>query len=244
MKEYPVFKAEPEPTEKPRAVLDAARAAAREGRYPEALEGYEWFFDHALDGDPASYYGVRLSYCLSEWSQLGSTYPPAQQRLEWRRDEALQLLTSTREPARFHDFIALCSVLDEKSALPLKTFADLHVRDPALASSIVTFIWHDLVDAQMWDVAAAYLTDHEADYQLALQKFEQAMRICDENPNFGGEEFAEQIRGWCIADLRDLWLVLMYSNRSSDAENVKRLALGDVRLQEHPTILERAFAAK
>lgn len=241
MKKFPTFTAERQPQKQPRDALDAARVACREKRYREALSSYEWFFDHALDDDPAALYGVRLSYCLSEWARLGSDYPPAWKRLEERRDEALELFGSTRDPERFHDFMAICRCLDEDSKLPIETFAQFHHRDRALAASAVRFIWHQIVDAQMWEVAGAYVVDHRADYERAIEKLEEAMLVCDENPDFGGEEFADQIRGWCIADLRDLWLVLRHSSRLTEAEMVKQLALGDARLQRYPSITEKAF---
>src|SRR5687767_7110533 len=182
MKSFPTFTAALQPKEEPRDALDAARIAFRDKRYPEALSNYEWFFDHALDDDPAALYGVRLSYCLSEWARLGSEYPPAWKRLEERRDQALELFGSTRDPERFHDFMAICQYLDEDSKLPIETFAKVHHQDRALAGSAVRFIWHQIVDAQMWDVAAAYVTDYKADYEQAIKKFEEAMTLCDENP--------------------------------------------------------------
>lgn len=244
MKKFPTLTPTPEPQEEPRDALNRARAAFRGERYPEALIAYEWFFDHALDDDPASFYGVRLSYCLSEWARLGSKYSDARKRLGERRDQALELFESTRDPERFHDFMAICQALDEETRLPVEAFARLHGRDQALAASAVSFIWHKIVEAEMWDVAAAYVTDYSVAYEGAIETFEQAMKVCDENPDFGGEEFADQIRGWCIADLRDLWLVLTHSNRPTEAEIVKQRALGDARLQRHPTITERAFAAE
>jgi hypothetical protein len=46
----------------PGEVLDAARAAAKQGDYAVALEKYERFFDRALldQGEDNNYYGVRL----------------------------------------------------------------------------------------------------------------------------------------------------------------------------------------
>jgi hypothetical protein len=64
-----------------RDALDNARAAFKHGDYPEALRQYDYFFDHALDDDPAALYGVRLSYCLDEWAKLGEKYPPALESL-------------------------------------------------------------------------------------------------------------------------------------------------------------------
>ena len=82
----------------PIEVLATARSAARNGDYPLALDRFEWFFDHALEEDPASFYGVRLSYCVSEWARVGQTYPPALRRLRERQQDALRLLDETRNP--------------------------------------------------------------------------------------------------------------------------------------------------
>lgn len=242
MKTFPTFTPAPQPQEKPKDELDAARAAFRDHRYPEALSSYEWFFDHALDDDPAALYGVRLSYCLREWARLGAKYPPALQRLQERRDQALAAFGSTRDPERFHDFKAICEALDEESKVPASTFADVHQRDRTLAALAVRFIWHEIVDAEMWDVAGTYITDYQADYESAVERFAETMVISEENPDLGGEEFSDQIRGWCIRDLRDLWLVLKHSNRTSEAEAIKQLAQGDARLRNHPAIAEKAFA--
>jgi tetratricopeptide (TPR) repeat protein len=232
----------PQTNEKPRIVLNAARSAVGAGDYGKALEHYEWFFDHALDDDPGSFYGVRLSYCLNEWSNLGRSYPPALERLLWKRDESLRLLAATRDPERFHDFKSICEALQEESPLPLEKFTELHSADRELASSVRRFIWHEVVDAGLWDIAAHYIGDYREDYEQALTKFDQAMRICEENPELGGKEFAEQIEGWCIQELRDLWLVLNSTGRSGDAHDLRQAATVDVRLKGHPTVVETAFA--
>src|SRR6188508_2272468 len=119
MKKFPTFTPTLRSRDNPRDALDAARAAFRDKQYPEALASYEWFFDHALDNDPAALYGVRLSYCLDEWARLGAKYPPALQRLEERRDQALKAFGSARDPERFHDFKAICEAIDGESKAPV-----------------------------------------------------------------------------------------------------------------------------
>ncbi|MDX1982468.1 MAG: hypothetical protein SFV51_19490, partial [Bryobacteraceae bacterium] len=63
-------------TEDPRQILAGARLDARQGDYAEALQKYLWFHHHALEHDMALS-GVRLSYALNEWWELGKAYPPA-----------------------------------------------------------------------------------------------------------------------------------------------------------------------
>ena len=59
-----------------RQVQNQAREDAKNGRYAEALQGYQWYHDNALQIDP-NLRGVRLSFALSDWKQLGDIYPPA-----------------------------------------------------------------------------------------------------------------------------------------------------------------------
>jgi hypothetical protein len=71
--------------------LHAAQQAAREGRHEEALRELVWFHHHALEEDRALR-GVRLSYALYDWIELGKVYPPAQQALVDLREQKAQIL--------------------------------------------------------------------------------------------------------------------------------------------------------
>lgn len=83
--------------------LDKARADVQAGRYEEALRGYIWFHDHALE-ERRSLYGVRLSYALDEWVELGRLYPPAMHELKAKRDEkSAQLGRGEGDRGLFHD---------------------------------------------------------------------------------------------------------------------------------------------
>ena len=222
-------------------MLEAARAAHDRGDPARALQLYESFFDGSADDDTGSYYGVRLSYCLHEWASLGEEHPPAQARLLWKKDECRRLLDDTGEPERFHEYKAICEALGDAGS-PVGVFLDLHERDPDLAAAIHRFIDHELVDFGLWSLAAAYLPDPRVAYERAVERFEEAMQVSEENPDVGGEEFADQVRGWVIRDLRDLWLTLSEVGRPDDAREVVRWAAGDDRLTPHPRVLAEAFA--
>jgi hypothetical protein len=72
--------------------LGQARRAAKKGRFAEALAGYEWFHEHALDGCPGSLYGVRLSFALNYWRDLGDAYPTAKLALRACCEAKIQAL--------------------------------------------------------------------------------------------------------------------------------------------------------
>jgi tetratricopeptide (TPR) repeat protein len=91
----------------PRERLTAGDAAAREGRYAEALREYIWFHDHALEHRPALY-GVRLSFALASWMDLAKVFPDARRELEEIRNRKAAILAS-RQGNRdlFHDVASI-----------------------------------------------------------------------------------------------------------------------------------------
>lgn len=218
--------------------LDEARVAFRAKDYGTALERYEYFFDHALDDDAHSLYGVRLSYCLSEWAKLGEVHPLALQRLEKRADEALVLLVQTRDPERFHDFIALCRYL-RRLEEPVRRFLDFHASDPDLSRSMVRFIWDELVQSGQWSVCEAYLGEPKARYDAALTKFDRAMEVCNSEPSFGGKEFEEQIEGWYVRDVANILLVLGNIGRAEEAAVIEACLEPDMKSRGRGSLVER-----
>ena len=118
----------------PRQVLRDARNAVQQGAYSEALEKYVWFHRHALEHNPALY-GVRLSYAVSEWIELGEVYPPAREALESIQDANRRSLQDGSQDARlFHDFAAINERLgrDEPTS---GVFAAIAERDPEFAKN-------------------------------------------------------------------------------------------------------------
>jgi len=87
----------------PREVLRDARQCVTSHEYAAALEKYIWFHHHALD-TRRSLVGVRLSYAISEWVDLGEVYPPALRALEDLRDtKTASLMKGTDDSGLFHD---------------------------------------------------------------------------------------------------------------------------------------------
>jgi hypothetical protein len=213
--------------------LDLAREASRSGDYSAALENYSYFFEHALDGDSASLYGVRLSYCLDEWVRLGQNFPPALVALEERRHEAIRRLEATREPEHFHDFESISKYLDvHNKALDL--FLTYHASDPALAKLVVRFVWSTLVKGGSWEICNAYLGDPNQRYTNALEKFDEAMHVSLANREFGGLEFDAQIQSWYIRDVSELILVLINSERMQEADAIHVLVAQDMAERGYP----------
>ncbi len=111
--------------------LDVASELAGEGQYEEALREFQWFHDHALDEDP-SLYGVRLSYALYAWVELGAEYLPALAALEAVRERDAALLLAGKGKRRlFHDVVAIDEELGKAEDTHALCVA-LERADPAL----------------------------------------------------------------------------------------------------------------
>src|SRR5688500_5081235 len=77
------------PPEKPdpSVILNEAESDAGAKRYPDALAKHLWFHENALKYE-RGLYGVRLSFALGAWFELGKQYPPALEALKEVRDIA------------------------------------------------------------------------------------------------------------------------------------------------------------
>ncbi len=142
----------------PQTVLDEARELADQGRYEEALQRRVWFHQHALEHDCA-WYGVRLSFALSDWVRLGEQYPPARQALVDIRDRtAAKARAGDWSRELFHDVAAINGFLgDEGETAGL--FLDLHRADPTRAGRVYRDAETGLVARGLYAVCAAHLPD-------------------------------------------------------------------------------------
>ena len=206
--------------------LDRARAAFSVGDDAVALEEYERFFDHALESDRALYC-VRLSYCLNEWARLGDRYPPALRRLRSKARNALKLLAETRDPERFHDYVAICGFLGRERE-PVRRFLVLHAKNRRVARSVVRFVWDQLVQGEHWSVCAQYVPKPRSTYQDAMERFDVSMRVCIADPNLGGDRFAAQIKGWYVRNVSNLLLVLKNAGRKKVAASIRAMVSADL----------------
>lgn len=227
--------------EQARAILQEARSASGAGDVERAVECYERFFDHALDEDPASYYGVRLSYCLVEWANLGARNPMATDRLRMKGRSALASFDATREPERFHDYVAICDALSEPE-LAREAFLRYHESDSEAMAPVFHFIWRSLVGAQLWSVCGAYLSDHNDAYDRIVHRFDRGIAVCDQHPELGGQELVEDLQSFCVRDLRYLVMILRNTGRDSAATQLFEVAKRDPRLNRNPDAREAPWA--
>ena len=91
-------------------VLDKARELKRSKKYEEATELFKQYFENPVQ---PGHGGVRTSFALGDWIELGKLYPPALQIIKESQNSRLSLIDSdkaTRQDIR--DFIRFSEALD------------------------------------------------------------------------------------------------------------------------------------
>ncbi|HTD03970.1 hypothetical protein [Undibacterium sp.] len=213
--------------EKAGRILKEAREALRVQDYPLALELYEWFFDHAMDDGSSGYYGVRLSYCLDEWAQLGRVFELARTKLEQRRAQSIQELERTRDARKFHDFVAICRYTDAMG-LAIDTFLECRNSDRELAKDMFLFIKDDLAAAGQWEVCSAYIENADDAYVTALMKLDNSLEFSQKHPERGGGEFELHVKGAYVKNVTYLVTVLTHTHRTDEAQRICQRANKDM----------------
>ena len=97
--------------------LEQTRVLVSNGEYSQALERMIWYHDNALKHD-SGHSGVRLSFALVNWIQLGEKYPKAITSLKSIRDRKTQhILSGTTELKLFRDVFAINNYLEDNQSL-------------------------------------------------------------------------------------------------------------------------------
>jgi len=164
------------PRETPGAVLDNARRLAEQGRYEDALQKHLWFHEHALEQD-RSYSGVRLSFALALWVELGKQYPPALDALKQIRDrDTARLVAGETDVALMCDVESMNDYLGETEAT-VEVFREIEASHPEFATQVYDIVDEALIGAGAYALARKHLGD-------PLERFATAKRNCDNGITF------------------------------------------------------------
>lgn len=127
-----------------------------EGRHAEALHGFEWFHRHALEHE-RSLYGVRLSFALSYWVDLGKVYPKALRSLErMRRGKTAALRKGRGSQDIFHDVAAINRVMNRPGDT-YRLFRWLERRRPKLAARCARVALPAIVKVRDFEMARRHV---------------------------------------------------------------------------------------
>lgn len=224
----------------PQAILSEASVDAREQKYETALAKHVWFHENALRINPAMS-GVRLSFALASWEELGREYPPALEKLKSIRD-SLEERVKKGEDMRsgFHDLAAINRTLKEDSRTA-ESFRQLDAHNPKAAKVAFHFVKAALVKDQAYELYVKYV-DPQRDFLQMKHLYELNLQMA-KDPKFGAHlaEFGEKTFRNGSATLV---AVLAVNDRKAEAEEIAALAkkaLDDAQFQKE---LDSALAGK
>ena len=158
-------------------------------KYQEALDRLVWFHDHALEHDPAMY-GVRLSFALGYWKQLGDVYPPALEALKKTRDDKTALLENQKGNRKlFHDVMALNRTLGEDGRT-VDLFRKLDQEQIDLAAQCWEIAKEAIIKAKAYDLARKYISNPVREFGKVKAKYDQF------TARYGGKNFGVPFKAW------------------------------------------------
>lgn len=218
-----------------RDILKKARTHFEDKEYAESLECYEYFFKHSLDDDPYSLYGVRLSYCINEWTTLGNLYAPALQSLKQQRDKSLSLFKDNGNNLHFSEFNSISKYLNEEDAL-VKAFLDLHHNNKELAQKAIHHIWEILVRHKQWEVCGSYPRYFARVYPNALSCLDKSLQFHKNEPDVFNLEFIENAKKSFVEQITALLSIYRSNNESEQLYETETLLRKDMQERNFNTL--------
>lgn len=200
----------------PQAILQEARTDTRSKRYETALKKHVWFHEHALTINPA-FYGVRLSFALSYWLELGQAYPPALTKLKEIRDAAQRKVVAgedTRES--FHDMASINEHLGEQSKTT-EVFEALDEKDPKIAREVLDVAQSSLIKCKAYTLVGKYISPKDDFAQMSAvyrenRKLAADARFGERHLDFASKKFAN--------DATTLVAILTVNDRMKEANEI------------------------
>jgi len=198
----------------PGEILELAYELYQKKDYKTSLEKYEWFFDNAVDID-SSYIGAKYR-SLREWSCLAKDYEPAHQSLINKKNITSKLFQKNKSKELFRDFSRLCDVLNHYQEF-MNVFLKLQDSNMEFTESIYIYIEDILIKNRKWELCNLYIKDSIEKYNILLAKFDELIRIS--NNEFNGEYnsiYEKQFE----KDIQNLLWILKVGNRDNEINNI------------------------
>jgi tetratricopeptide (TPR) repeat protein len=250
------------PGEKPDVskIWNDAKDLMEQGKYEEALQRHLWYFNHALEYDQGQT-GVRLSFALSQWVELGRRYPKAKQALLEIRDHDAQLLASGQGYVQlFSDVNSINNYLGQDDAT-LALFKTMYQNDPKLAGECFYYAEDLLLKKGEYELLLKCVGDPQAHFESARRGFQvqiqsqqrmAEMRKKHPAPQLPAGAFRPPDMGQMatnnfVGQVRKLVEILVATDHKADAEKIQSQALAvldDARLESAVSDAEKKIGGR
>jgi len=194
----------------------------REERYEEALQKHIWIHDHVLEERP-SYAGVRLSFALAQWADLGRKYPKALVALKEIRDKkTARLLAGENNASLFQDVKAINGYLGDTRAT-VDLFKQIDSLQPAFATTVYGQAEGPLVDLEEFILARKYMGDPEIRFAKAKSNYDRGIDFAAKRAS--GESSRRAFESIFTDNVVQILLVLDRTGDKVSARNIQTEAL-------------------
>jgi serine/threonine protein kinase/tetratricopeptide (TPR) repeat protein len=227
-------------------ILNQAKELADTGQYEEALQHHLWYHNHALEYDQGQT-GVRLSFALADWIELGHQYPKARRALvEIRNRDTRQFAEGQGSFKLFMDVHSINNYLGDDSATTA-LFGSIASRDKELAKQCFLVAEPLFVQEGRYQECLDYIGNPQAAFESirggreSRKKWEddEDVRRADQKKRF--EEMAKSNPAFAhlpalpepskmadnnfVGQTRQLIEILVGANRKPEAEKIRDEAL-------------------
>ena len=225
---------EPPDNPDPQAIMAEAKTDTRAGRYEDALAKHVWYHENALQLRP-SLTGVRLSFALMNWLQLGEAYPPALEKMKQVRDETEKRIRD-EDNVRirfedFHDFVALNRTLREEHRTA-ELFQWVDERDEEDAQRVFDVARPALIKQGEFELCGKYI-ESEQEMSRIDRNYILGLKMAEDR---FGEQHRQYVEKKFLNDVTTLAALLVKNGRIDEATDVAAKAQ---KLVQDPQLLEK-----
>lgn len=204
----------------PHVILQEARADTRAGRYEVALAKQLWYHDNALKLQP-SQSGVRLSFALSHWLELGEEFPLALSKMKQVRDD-VDARIRDKEQVRvkftdFHEFVAFNRTLRDEQRT-VDTFKWLDGASAEDAARVFHVAEPALIKLKQYELCGKYV-EPERDLKRIGDNYESGLKLAKDRFGERHREFTEKK---FLNDSTTLVALLAQTDRKAEAEQAAK----------------------
>ncbi len=247
------------PGEKPDVskIRNEANDLMKRGQFEEALQRHLWYFHHALEYDQGQT-GVRLSFALTDWVELGRRYPKAKQALLEIRDHDTQLLASGQGYADlFSDVQSINNYLNQDAAT-VALFKTIRETDPKLADGCYFWVKDVLLKQGEYELLLKCVGDPQARFEFARSSFESQIKhyrgmaeTWEKHPQPAGApappNYSQLATNGFVREVCQLVEVLVGTGHRAEAEKIRNQAetvMEDARLKSAVSDAEKKNKGK
>lgn len=203
--------------------LDEICKLTEAGQFEQALEKHLWFHEKSKNSPGMG--GVRLSYAISAWIELGDKYPPAIDALKKIRDRDKEVLLSGKGSfENFHDLSSINRGLGEEEDT-LKLFLTLDKKYPEQAESYYIVAEDLLIKHKKYNICAKYIGDPIIKYEGLRHNRELQLSFAKTNSKLNNPRYLEYADQSYIEGVVKLIEVLIAIDKRDEAIEVQKRAL-------------------